>query len=418
MTTADIVVIGGGPAGLAAATALATARTTRGAGVVVIEREGEAGGIPRHSDHQGYGLRDLHRSLRGPEYAREWIRRAEAAGVDIRVASTVTELVDRSVTVVSGAGVEQIAAGAVILATGCRERPRSARLIAGDRGEGVMTTGTLQQLVRNGERAGGVIGHRAVIVGAEHVSFSAVLTLRHVGCATVALVTDRPRHQSFPLAPRLAARGSRLITDRRVVSIAGRRRVSGVELDDGSHLECDTVIVTGDWIADHELAVRSGVVVDHRSSGPSVDGALRTSVPGVFAIGNLVHPVETADVCTIDGRAVVDPTSDWLNTQAWPEASISVMTEHPLRWVQPARLIAGQVPPRQRMLLRTAIELPRAPIVVRQGDRQLWTGRLRGSGLPSRTAWIDGHWISRVDPTGGPILIAVVAGATGRRASD
>ena len=173
LLTVDALVVGGGPAGLAAATAL------RGAGaghVVIIEREDEAGGTPRLCAHTGFGLRDLRRVLSGPAYARRWVERAAAAGVDIRTRAMVTGWSAQARAEVTGPrGLLEIDARAVVLATGARERPRAARLVPGTRPAGVFTTGQLQQWVHR-ERL--PVGRRALVVGAEHVSYSAVLTLR------------------------------------------------------------------------------------------------------------------------------------------------------------------------------------------------------------------------------------------------
>ena len=157
-------------------------------------------------------------------------------------------------------------ADAVILATGARERPRSARLVPGDRPPGIFTTGSLQQLAMKGLR----VGTRAVIVGAEHVSFSAVLTLGHVGCRTVAMVTPQARHQTHAVLKFAAATTRRVpvLTGVDVAAIVGRRRVAHVELTDGRRIECDTVVFTGDWIPDHELARRSGLTMDPAIKGP------------------------------------------------------------------------------------------------------------------------------------------------------
>jgi len=183
---AGVVVVGAGPAGLSAALEL---RRLGVGSVLVAEREAAAGGVPRHSWHTGYGLCDLHRVMTGPAYARALAAAAVAAGVRLRLGTTVTGVSGSAglVTMTSTAGAETVEAAAVLLATGCRERPRTARLVPGDRPAGVMTTGELQQRVYLGsERFSG----RAVVVGAEHVSFSAAMTLSHAGADVVALVTE------------------------------------------------------------------------------------------------------------------------------------------------------------------------------------------------------------------------------------
>ncbi|MEI7619909.1 MAG: FAD-dependent oxidoreductase, partial [Actinomycetota bacterium] len=186
-SSVDVAIIGGGPAGLSAALALHQLGITN---VVLLERESQAGGVPRHSEHLGYGMRDLHRVTTGPRYAAELRKRVEAAGITVRTATTAVDWLDETTLQIADAtGLSTVAARCVVLATGVRERPRAARLVAGDRGAGIFTTGSLQQLTANHHQRPGT---RAVIVGAEHVSFSAVLTLRHAGCDVVAMVTPLP----------------------------------------------------------------------------------------------------------------------------------------------------------------------------------------------------------------------------------
>jgi thioredoxin reductase len=403
------VIVGGGPAGLAAAIEL---RRRGIAPVSVIEREAEAGGIPRHSRHTGFGIRDLRRVLSGPAYARRYRELAEAEGVELLRETMVTGWEGRVLRLTGPGGRREIRPPVVILATGCRERPRSARMVPGTRPDGVMTTGTLQQLVHlNGRR----VGRRAIVVGAEHVSFSAVATLAEGGASVAGLVTELPRHQSLaafrvgaairyraPVWPRTA-----------ISSINGAERVEEVELTDldsgeRRNVACDLVVFTADWIPDHELAVMAGCELDPATLGPRVDPALRTTVPGVFAIGNLVHPAETADVCALDGRHVAHGVAPYLGGGAgeWP-SSIQLVARPPLLWVAPNLLAAvSHRPPRGRFLLRssTFMRLPR--LEVRQGSRVLWSGHLARL-VPGRSAHIPADWASRVDPGGGPVTVGV-----------
>lgn len=281
-----IAIVGGGPSGLSAAIELRRLGVER---VTVYEREQHAGGIPRHTNHLGFGARDLHRMMTGPGYARALIDRAQQAGAELRLGTPVFSLDD-------------LDADAVILATGVRERPRSARLVPGDRPAGIFTTGSVQQLSMAGHR----VGTRAVIVGAEHVSFSAILTLAHTGCRSVAMVTHLPHHQSLGIVKLATASWRRVpvLTGVKVDEIVGRRRVERVVLSDGRTFACDTVVFTGDWIPDNELARQIGLTMNPTIRGPLVDDAFRTSRAGVFAVGNLVHRVAAADRCALDGRAV------------------------------------------------------------------------------------------------------------------
>jgi len=283
--TSRVVIVGGGVSGLSAAVALRHLGVDE---VIVHERETETGGAPRHTDHLGFGMRDLHRVLSGPEYARRLSSIAADSGARLLVGSPVHDLFS-------------IDADAVILATGVRERPRSARLVAGDRPAGVYTTGQLQQITTF---LGVVPGRRAVIVGAEHVSMSAVLTLRSHGCEVAAMVTEASAHESHPLLVLATARRARvpLLTSRCVVRIVGRDRVEHVELSDGSTIECDTVVFTGDWIGEHEVARTAGIALDPTRRAVAVDGVFATSRPQTYAIGNLVHPAKASGTCATDGR--------------------------------------------------------------------------------------------------------------------
>lgn len=163
--------------------------------------------------------------------------------------------------------------------------------------QGIYTTGELQNEVHVEHRPGS--GTRAVVVGAEPVSWSAVLTLRHAGCRTAALVTAYERPESYAVLNAIGRglAGVPVATGSRVVRILGGQRVSGVEIErvatgQRTVVACDTVVTTGDWIPNNELARAAGLLLDPVSRAPVVDSALRTDRDGVFAIGNLVHPVE------------------------------------------------------------------------------------------------------------------------------
>jgi len=223
----EVLVVGGGPSGLSAAAALAPACR-----VLVLDREAEAGGITRHSDHTGYGVRDLRTVTTGPKYARRLVDAARDSGAEIRTEAMVTGWAgERTVEVTTPEGRITVEADAVVLATGARERPRTARLVAGDRPAGVLSTGLLQNLVHLQHRSPGT---RAVVVGSELVSWSAVLTLREAGCRTVLMTTERPYGESYAALRVPASTGLRVpvATRTRVVRVVGRDRVEGVDVLD------------------------------------------------------------------------------------------------------------------------------------------------------------------------------------------
>jgi len=407
---ADVVVVGGGPAGLAAAIELRRLGVRR---VVVVEREAEAGGVPRHTDHTGFGLRDLRRCLRGPAYAARYRGLAAKAGVEILTRTTATGWAGpRTLALTAPSGIVELAADAIVLASGCRERPRAARLVAGDRPRGVLTTGMLQQLVTLRQAP---VGRRAVVVGAEHVSFSAVLTLAHAGAATVAMVTEEPAHQSWAALAWLTAGRHRVpvLTRQRVESIHGRDRVEHVVVRDlltdaTRTLACDTVVFTGDWIPDHELARNGGLVMDAGTRGPRVDGALRCSEAGVFAAGNLVHAAEIADVAALSGRHAARAAHAFLTGRVWPDAPpVPIVAEAPIRWVSPNAVTPdARSVPHDRFLLRVDRFLDDVEIQARQGERTLGRARYRRL-VPARSMHFDAGWLGRVAADGGPVTVRV-----------
>jgi thioredoxin reductase len=407
----DVLVIGAGPAGLAAARALALAGVRN---VRVVDREQHAGGVPRHCHHNGFGIRDLHRAMSGPRYAEELVKRALAAGVRIETETMVTGWPEPGVvSLTSPSGVRLASAEAVVLATGARERPRSARLVPGDRPAGVFTTGELQQSTHAHHLS---IGQRAIVVGAEHVSYSAVLTLRAAGVRTVAMVTDLARHQSYAGF----AAGTRwglhvpLWTSTEVTAIRGRGRVAGVDLRDRStgnerSVAVDTVVFTGDWIADHELARSAGLAVDRVSTGPVVDADGQSSADRIFAAGNLAHPGETADIAALRGQAVGAALARQLRSGGGLSrpAAIDIEVEPPLRWSSPGRVVAGRAAGLPHgLILHTAEFAHRATVAVTQDDRALAQFTVRRAG-PHRSIRVPLDWTTSVDPDGGPIRVRV-----------
>jgi thioredoxin reductase len=406
----DILIVGAGPAGLAAAIEL----RKRGVGrVLVVEREREAGGIPRHSNHIGFGLRDMHRFLTGPAYAARYVRLAEQAGVDIEVATTITGWQSATyLTATRPDGLAEIKASAVVLATGCRERPRSARLIPGSRPAGIFTTGALQNFVYVHHHP---VGKRALVIGADHVGFSAVMTLKHAGVDVLGMVTEFPRHQSYFQYKLISADRYHvpLLTHQQVTNVLGRKRVEAVELTDvrsgkTQSIECDTLVFTGGWIPDYELAFSGGLQIDPYLKGPRINLQMQTSAKGVFAAGNLIHAAETADVAALSGRQVAARVQDYLQTGQWcASSSVPIEYSAPIAWASPSTIDPGaQHAPHGHFILRVSECLNHSTLTVSQDSRVLWQKTYR-TLIPNLPVYVPDVWLKQLEPGSKPVRFEI-----------
>lgn len=297
----DILIVGAGPAGLAAATELAPHFR-----VLVLERERQPGGIPRHCGHYPFGIREFHRLMKGPDYARALVDRALEAGVEIRTGVDVTALHSGpEVTATGDKGITRITARRVLLATGVRESSRAQRLLGGTKPGGVLPTGALQGMVYlEGRRP----FHRPVILGTELVSFSAIMTCASAGIRPLAMIEQADQAVArWPtsLYPRLRGVDLRLSTS--LVAIEGREQVEAVILDGPKgreRIETDGVIISGKFRPEAALVANSHLVRDSGTKGPRIDNLGRCSDPAFYAAGNLLRPVETAGWCWAEGRTI------------------------------------------------------------------------------------------------------------------
>jgi len=301
----DVAIIGGGPAGLAAATELKRNGIEK---VVVLDRETEAGGIPRHCGHPPFGLFEYKRILTGPAYAKKIVETAENAGVEIVLRATVTSLGQGgALTIVSPGGSSVLNAKRVLLATGTRETPRSARLVSGIRALGICNTGALQSMVYLKKQ---IPFKRPVVVGTEIVSFSALYTCKKAGVKPVAMLEENlSTTVSWPVNYGAKLLGVPLFLGTKLVSIRGHERVESVLISDSSEnikeIVCDGVLFTGLFTPESSLVRMSHLEMDTNSGMPTVDLRGRCSDPSYYAAGNVLQkPVKVAGTCWKGGRDV------------------------------------------------------------------------------------------------------------------
>ena len=254
------------------------------------------------------------------------------------------------------------------------------------------------------------------MVDAELVSWSAVLTLKHAGCHTALMTTAYPSPESYAVfnaAGKSPLMGVDVATRTRVSRIIGKPALLAIEienLDTGDRriIECDTLVLTGDWIPDHELARAAGLAMDPKTQGPLVDTASRTSRPGVFAIGNLLHPVDTADIAALDGRHVAEPVRAYLHGQTGPSDGIRILAEPPLRWISPGILRPGDIAPARNRLLLWTDTLVRIPwIVVRQDGNVIARKSLPWPASPGRVFRVPAGVLDKVNAYGGPVTLSL-----------
>lgn len=378
----DVAIIGGGPSGLSAAVEL----RKQGVGkVVVIEREPEAGGIPRHCGHPPFGFWEYGRVYTGPAYARRNVEEALKAGVEIRLKHAVTRLGEGGrLDVVSPDKAFVIQARRVLIATGARETPRSARLVGGDRPLGVINTGAFQSYL--------YLEHlkpfdRPLIVGTELVSLSSILSCRRAGIKPVAMIEANHRPTArWPLSLFPTLCGVPMHLGAQLLEIHGTGRVEGatVRLADGSSrfFDCDGVLLTGAFVPESSLVRLSELKLDLKSGGPQIDQYGRCSDPAYFAAGNLLRPVETAGWSFREGRKIATLIARDLQRQLPASGStVEIICKGELKLCVPQRLSLSSVAGLEHLQMRVS-RAAKGRLVVRADGKELWSRA--SSSLPER----------------------------------
>lgn len=307
----DLVVIGGGPGGLAAAI---EARNNGVENILVIERDKELGGILQQCIHNGFGLHEFKEELTGPEYAERFIKKLKEKNIEYKLDTMVLEVTPEKIVhaINTVDGYMMIEAKAIVLAMGCRERTRGAISIPGERPAGVFTAGTAQRFIN---MEGYMIGKKVLILGSGDIGLIMARRMTLEGAEVQAVV------ELMPFSGGLARNIAQCLNDyniplylsHTVVDIKGKERVEGVtiaKVDEnrrpipGTEIEyeCDTLLLSVGLIPENDISRKTGIVIDRRTSGPVVNEMMETSIPGIFACGNVVHVHDLVDFVSAEAR--------------------------------------------------------------------------------------------------------------------
>ena len=342
MVKRDIVIIGGGPAGLAAALA---AKKEGAESILILERDKELGGILNQCIHNGFGLHTFQEELTGPEYAARFIRMVKEQQIEYRLNTMVMDISqDKVITAMSRQeGMYQIQAKAVILAMGCRERPRGALNIPGYRPAGIYSAGTAQRLV-NME---GFLEGAEVKAVAELMPYSGGLKRNIVQCL-----------DDFGIPLKLS---------HTVVDIKGKERVEGItlaEVDENRRpipgteefFECDTLLLSVGLIPENELSGQAGVKLSNVTSGPVVNESLETNVGGVFACGNVLHVHDLVDFVSEEAGNAGRNAALYINNNGEDkipeEIKITLSPQNGVRYTVPSEIRIGHMAEEQLVRFR------------------------------------------------------------------
>ena len=377
----DVLIVGAGPAGMAAAIAAKEAGVDN---LLVLEREANMGGILRQCIHNGFGLHRFKEELTGPEYAQRDIDKVKELGIEVRCGTTVLSIDEnRFVTAVSKEkGVQLFEAGALILAMGCRERPRGALATPGTRCAGIYSAGTAQKFVN---LEGYMPGKRVVILGSGDIGLIMARRMTLQGAKVLACVELMPYSSGLNrnIVQCLHDYDIPLLLSHTVIDIQGKERLTGVTVAEvdakrqpipgtEQHFDCDTLLLSVGLLPENELTRQADVEMSNLTSGAVVDDTLQTSKEGIFACGNVLHVHDLVDFVSAESFKAGKAAAAYVQGKKRIGKYVSVTDGDGVRGVVPQKLLIpdGEVESVQ-IMFRPAGVYENAYIRVTDGEREL-----------------------------------------------
>ena len=383
MKNVDLVIIGGGPAGLAAAV---EARRQGIQDILILERDNELGGILNQCIHNGFGLHTFQEELTGPEYAGRFIAQVREMDIPCKLNTMVLDLAaDKTVTAMNRQdGLFQLHPKAVILAMGCRERPRGALNIPGYRPAGIFTAGTAQRLVN---MEGYMPGRKVVILGSGDIGLIMArrMTLEGARVQVVAELMPYSGGLKRNIVQCLDDFGIPLKLSHTVVDIQGKERVEGITLarvENGKpvpgteeHYDCDTLLLSCGLLPENELSRAAGVELNPTTNGPKVNESLETNIPGVFAAGNVLHVHDLVDYVSEEAGSAGAHAAAYIQNgeQGADAASLPVRCENGVRYTVPTTIRPACAGDKVTLRFRVGAVYKNKKIAVYLGDTCIFT---------------------------------------------
>ncbi|MBR4622536.1 MAG: FAD-dependent oxidoreductase [Ruminococcus sp.] len=384
----ELIVIGGGPAGLAAA---ASAKQHGISDILILERDTELGGILNQCIHNGFGLHTFKEELTGPEYAARYIQKVKELEIPYEVNTMVLDITEGNVVTVINKerGVENLKAKAIILAMGCRERPRGALNIPGFRPQGVYTAGTAQKLVN---LEGVVPGKEVVILGSGDIGLIMARRMTFEGAKVKAVVELMPYSSGLKrnIVQCLNDYDIPLMLSHTVVDIKGKQKLEGVtvaEVDENrnpipgteQYFECDTLLLSCGLLPENELSRSAGVELSRLTGGPVVDDDLETNIPGVFACGNVLHVHDLVDFVSAEADRAGQSAAEYILRGGSRPAgrTINVTAANGVRYTVPSRINIDETTIDVKLRFRVTGVFKGASLVVTSGEKELLRRKTR-----------------------------------------